>query len=66
MTFFIVPFAVIIFYSMVDSPISKNFVGLANFKSVATNEAFMTAVKNTATFSAVAVPLAVVSSEPFS
>ena len=45
---------------MVDSPISKNFVGLANFKSVATNEAFMTAVKNTATFSAVAVPLAVV------
>lgn len=60
MTFFIVPFMVIIYYSMVDNPISANYVGLENFKMVAKNEAFMTAVKNTATFSAVAVPLAVV------
>ncbi|MBR6477037.1 MAG: sugar ABC transporter permease, partial [Lachnospiraceae bacterium] len=60
MTFFIVPFAVIIYYSMVDNPISANYVGLENFKSVATNGAFVTAVKNTALFSAIAVPLAVV------
>lgn len=60
MTFFIVPFIVIIYYSMVDNPISANYVGLENFRLVAKNEAFMTAVKNTATFSAVAVPLAVV------
>ena len=60
MTFFIVPFGVIIYYSMVDNPIKANYVGLANFQSVAKNAAFMTAVKNTAMFSAVAVPLAVV------
>ncbi len=60
MTFFIVPFIVIIRYSMVDNPISANYVGLENFKTVATNEAFLTAVKNTAMFSAIAVPLAVV------
>ena len=60
MTFFIVPFGVIIYYSMLDNPISANYVGFANFKSVASNEAFLTAVKNTAMFSAVAVPLAVV------
>ena len=60
MTFFIVPFMVIIRYSMVDNPISANFVGLENFKMVAKNAAFLTAVKNTAMFSAIAVPLAVV------
>lgn len=60
MTFFIVPFAVIIYYSLVDNPISANYVGLENFKMVAKNAAFLTAVRNTAMFSAVAVPLAVV------
>lgn len=60
MTFFFVPFMVIIRYSLVDNPISANYVGLENFKSVASNSAFLTAVKNTATFSAIAVPLAVV------
>ena len=58
--FFILPFLVVIFYSLVDNPISKNFVGLENFVRVIKNEAFRTAVKNTAMFSAVAVPLAVV------
>ena len=60
MTFFLAPFAVIIYYSMVDNPINAEFVGLVNFKTVATNGAFVTAVKNTAMFSAIAVPLAVV------
>ena len=60
MTFFIVPFGVIIYYSLVDNPISANYVGLENYKYVATNEAFLTAVRNTALFSAIAVPLAVV------
>lgn len=60
MTFFIVPFAVIIYYSMVDNPISANFVGFENFSKVAGNAAFQTAVKNTIYFSALAVPLAVV------
>lgn len=60
MMFYIIPFAVIIFYSMVDNPISKNFVLLDNYKRVAQNAAFKTAVTNTAVFSAIAVPLAVV------
>ncbi len=60
MVFFLIPFCVIIYYSMVDNPISKVYVGLANFKSVASNEAFLTAVKNTALFSVISVPLAMV------
>ena len=58
--FFILPFIVVIYYSMVDNPISGTFVFLDNFKSIIGNAAFMRAVKNTASFSIVAVPLAVV------
>lgn len=58
--FFLLPFIVIIYYSMVDNPISANFVFLDNFSSVMENTAFQVAIKNTAVFSAIAVPLAVV------
>ncbi len=58
--FFLLPFMVVIYYSMVDNPISANFVFLDNFSSVIQNTAFRTAVRNTAVFSAIAVPLAVV------
>lgn len=58
--FYILPFLVVIFYSVVDNPISKNFVFLENYQRVLKNAAFRTAVTNTAVFSAVAVPLAVV------
>ncbi len=58
--FYIIPFVVVIFYSMVDNPIAKNFVFMDNYNRVIQNEAFKTGVINTATFSAVAVPLAVV------
>ncbi len=57
MTFFILPFLVVIFYSLVDNPISANFVFLDNFKSILGNTSFKTAVRNTFTFAAVAVPL---------
>lgn len=57
--FYILPFIVVIFYSLVDNPISKNFVFLENYQRVVKNAAFKTAVTNTAVFSAVAVPLAV-------
>lgn len=60
MLFFFIPFLVVIYYSMVDNPISNNFVFLNNFKNVINNGAFKTAVSNTFKFSAVAVPLAVV------
>lgn len=58
--FYILPFIVVIFYSLVDNPISKNFVFLENYRRVIKNAAFKTAVTNTAVFSAIAVPLAVV------
>ncbi len=58
--FFVIPFIVVIFYSLVDNPIGKNFVGLDNFEYILQNNAFKRAVKNTFTFSVVAVPLAVI------
>jgi len=59
LAFFIVPFFVVIFYSLVDSPIRKQFVFLDNFIGLLKNTAFQTAAKNTLSFSALAVPLAV-------
>lgn len=58
--FFILPFMVVIYYSLIDNPISGNFVFFDNFMSITGNSAFRRAVHNTLTFSAVAVPLAVV------
>ena len=60
LVFFVIPFLVVIYYSLVDNPISGNFVFLDNFKSIVRNAAFRQAVKNTFTFSAVSVPLAVI------
>jgi multiple sugar transport system permease protein len=59
-TFFVAPFGVVIYYSMIDNPIQKNFVGFSNFVNVWTNSAFRQAGLNTMKFSLVAVPLAVV------
>ena len=58
--FFIVPFLVVVYYSVIRSPINPEFVFLDNFIAVLKNSSFQTAAKNTATFSIVAVPLAVV------
>ena len=60
MVFFIVPFLVVVFYSVIRSPINPEFVGLDNFIAVLKNSSFQTAAKNTAMFSIIAVPLAVV------
>ena len=37
MTFFVIPFIVVMFYSVVDNPISKNFVFFENFKRKSKN-----------------------------
>ncbi|MCR5100533.1 MAG: sugar ABC transporter permease [Butyrivibrio sp.] len=58
--FFVLPFFVVIFYSIVNNPIQKEFVGFDNFVRVWNNQAFQLAASNTAKFSLVAVPLAVV------
>ena len=58
--FFIVPFGVVIWYSLLDNPVNKVFVGLQNFIATISNEAFQIAVKNTILFSLQAGPLAVI------
>lgn len=58
--FFIVPFCVVIYYSVLDNPIFSNFVGLQNFIKLFSNTAFLQASRNTAVFSLIAVPLSVV------
>jgi len=58
--FFIVPFCVVIFYSLVDNPINKDFVFLQNYINIIKNTAFQKASLNTLTFSLISVPLAVV------
>ena len=58
--FYIIPFFVIIYYSVIDNPIGRNFVFLDNFKALFQNTAFRLAASNTLKFSLVAVPLAVV------
>lgn len=58
--FFILPFFVIVYYSLINNPIQHEFVFLDNFVALFKNSAFKTAAKNTASFSAVAVPMAVV------
>lgn len=58
--FFILPFLVVVYYSVIRSPLDPQFVFLDNFKAVLGNYAFQVAAKNTASFSLVAVPLAVV------
>ena len=58
--FFILPFGVVVYYSMIDGVASRNFVFLENFKRLFQNSAFRMASVNTLKFSAMAVPLAVV------
>lgn len=58
--FFVLPFFVVIYYSMIDNPISGQFVFLDNFYNVLTNKAFQLAMLNTLRFSIIAVPLIIV------
>lgn len=58
--FFVLPFLIVIYYSVVDNPISNQFVFFDNYVMVFQNAAFRQAAKNTMMFSLVAVPLAVV------
>lgn len=58
--FYIAPFGVVLYDSLIAGSLDHSFVGLKNYLAVLKNEAFAIAVKNTAIFSAVAVPLAVI------
>ncbi len=60
LVFFVVPFGIVIYYSLINNPVAKEYVGLDNFKALSQNLAFRKAARNTAVFSAIAVPLSVV------
>ncbi|MCM1579109.1 MAG: sugar ABC transporter permease [Ruminococcus sp.] len=60
MIFFIIPFMIIIWYSFLDNPISRDFVFLKNYGALLGNYSFKMAARNTLILSAVAVPLAVI------
>ena len=59
LVFFVIPFCVVIYYSVLDNPIFSNFVGFENFGKLFKNSAFIRASRNTAIFTAAAVPLSV-------
>ena len=58
--FFILPFFVVAYYSLIDNPISREFVGIRNYENLIRNPIFRMAAGNTAVFSAITVPLAVI------
>ena len=60
LVFFILPFFIIIYYSLINNPFQAEFVGFENYIKLFGNYSFMQAVKNTLKFSAISVPLAVI------
>lgn len=57
--FFVMPFLVVAYYSVVNNPIQHKFVFLDNFMKIWNNSAFRLAAGNTLRFSLFAVPLVV-------
>ena len=57
--FFVLPFGVVIYYSVINNPVQQEYVGTANFIRTWNNNAFQLAARNTLMFSLIAVPLAV-------
>lgn len=60
--FFVLPFFVVIYYAFVNNPVLHEFVGFDNFRNLFQNQSFRLAAKNTAIFSLISVPLAVIGS----
>ena len=60
--FFVLPFFVVIYYAFVNNPVLHEFVRFDNFRNLFQNQSFRLAAKNTAIFSLISVPLAVIGS----
>lgn len=60
LVFFVIPYGIVLYYSVIDNPVNGEFVFLDNYKNLMANNAFRLAVKNTLTFSLVSVPLVVI------
>ena len=59
LVFFFLPLILLLKTSFQKSPTNSAFVGFRNYERVLTNEAFISASKNTLTFALISVPLAV-------
>ena len=55
--FYLVPFVVSFFYSVVDNPVHGAFCGLQNYRELLRNPYFLRGLKNTALFMAISIPL---------
>lgn len=55
--FFLIPFLIAVYYSLVDNPISGNFVGLSNYTDLLSNQVFLKAISNSIIFTVISVPL---------
>jgi multiple sugar transport system permease protein len=55
--FYIIPFLVGGYYSLVSSPVNGKFIGLSNYSALLNNAVFLTAARNTLVFTGVSVPL---------
>lgn len=58
--FFLIPYGIIVYYSTINNPRTRQFVGLENYTKLFQNSAFKLAASNTALFSLIAVPLAII------
>lgn len=58
--FYILPFGVTIYYSLIQNPIQKQFTGAANYAALVKNEAFLIAFQNTSIFLVLSIPLTLV------
>ena len=58
--FFVLPFIRVIYYAMIDNPVSGEFVWFDNFVKLMDNNSFKLAAANTAKFTALALPLAII------
>nr|WP_019420750.1 sugar ABC transporter permease [Paenibacillus sp. OSY-SE] len=55
--FYLIPFAVGVFYSFMDRAVDGHFVGLDNYRELLASDSFRKAASNTFYFSAVSVPV---------
>ena len=58
--FYLIPFAIGVFYSFMDNTINGSFVGLTNYNELLSSDSFRKASVNTMVFTGVSVPLILV------
>lgn len=58
--FFLAPFGIVVYYSLINNPAVGEFVGLDNYVKLFKNDAFKQAASNTTFFSLISVPLVII------